>query len=425
MAKKLTWHTEQRRVCDLLPFKANPRKMSEKEVADLKKSLEKFNLVEIPAIDTDNKILAGHQRCAVLQLLGRGEELIDVRVPSRPLTETEYKQYLITSNKVHGSWNIELLSENFEIDLLLDSGFEKGELEDLYGDILDTEEKEFSIEKELKKIGKPTSTMGSLYQLGPHRLLCADSTDLEAVKKLVCSEKMDMVYCDPVFNIGLSYESGIGGTRNYGGSAKDKKSDTKYEAFLQKTMENALAVSKENVHIFYYSDQKYASLIQKIYQAMGIRYQRTCIWLKGVANPTPQTAFSKVYEPITYGIRGKPYLSPLHKNFDEVLNKETGSGHQLIDSFYDMFDVWAVKKIAGKDYEHPTQKPITLHDKPIRRCTKIGDNILSLFGGSGGELIAADQLKRRCFMVELDPIFVDLIIRHYEYYTGDKAKKIN
>ena len=89
-----------------------------------------------------------------------------------------------------------------------------------------------------------------------------------------------------------------------------------------------------------------------------------------------------------------------------------------------MFDVWAVKKLSGQEYSHPAQKPITLHDKPIRRCTRPGDNILSLFGGSGGELIAAHQLKRRCFMVELDPIFIDLIIRQYEFYTGDKAKKL-
>ncbi|KKR15348.1 MAG: methylase protein [Parcubacteria group bacterium GW2011_GWC1_39_29] len=425
MAKKLVWHTEQRRVCDLLPFKANPRKISEKEISDLKKSLKKFNLVEIPAITPDNKIIAGHQRCAVLQLLGRGEELIDCRVPSRPLTKTEYKQYLITSNKVHGTWDNAILTDNFEMDLLLVSGFSDSELEDIYESVLDTEDKGFSIEKELAKIKDPVSTLGSLYQLGPHRLLCASATDLEAIKRLVGDEKMDMAYCDPIYNIDLSYQSGIGGTRNYGGSTQDKMSDEKYEVFLQATMENALAVSKDDVHMFYYSDQKYVALIQKLYEKIGIKFQRTCIWLKGVANPTPQVAFSKVYEPITYGVRGKPYLSPQHKNFDEVLNKETGTGHQLIDSFLDMFDVWAVKKLSGQDYSHPTQKPITLHDKPIRRCTRIGDNILSLFGGSGGELIAADQLKRKCFMVELDPIFVDLIIRHYEFYTGNKAKKIN
>jgi site-specific DNA-methyltransferase (adenine-specific) len=90
-----------------------------------------------------------------------------------------------------------------------------------------------------------------------------------------------------------------------------------------------------------------------------------------------------------------------------------------------MIDVWAVKRIAGNLYEHPTEKPVTLHDKPIKRCTKVGDNILSLFGGSGGEMISAHQLKRNMFMVELDPVFVDLIIRRYEKFTGDKAVKIN
>src|SRR5579862_8907967 len=98
---KLTWRTEQRRVKDLLPFKQNPRKMSQAQIDDLTKSLTKFDLVEIPAVDTENRIIAGHQRCAVLQLMGRGEEMIDVRVPSRSLTEREYKQYMITSNKVH------------------------------------------------------------------------------------------------------------------------------------------------------------------------------------------------------------------------------------------------------------------------------------------------------------------------------------
>ena len=87
---KLTWRTETRRVKDLLPFKQNPRKMSSKQIDDLTKSLKKFDLVEIPAIDTQDRILAGHQRCAVLQLIGRGEDIIDVRVPSRALTDSEY-----------------------------------------------------------------------------------------------------------------------------------------------------------------------------------------------------------------------------------------------------------------------------------------------------------------------------------------------
>jgi DNA modification methylase len=421
---KLSWRTEQRRVKDLLPYKQNPRKMSQKQKDDLIKSLKQFDLVEIPAIDTKNRIIAGHQRCAVLQLMGRGEEMIDVRVPSRALTEREYKQYMITSNKVHGDWDEEILSEYFETDLLLESGFSQEEITDLTTDVLESEDDGFDAEKEAKKIKKPKAKLGDVYQLGPHRLMCGDSTKIDVVKKVVGNAEIDMIYCDPVYNINLSYEKGIGGTKNYGGSATDKKTDEEYEKFLTQTIENALVVSGKNTHVFYYCDSSYVPLVAKIYGKLGIDFRRICIWLKGVANPTPQVAFSKVYEPCVYGLRGKPYLSPNHTNFDEVLNKDTGTGNALIESFLDMIDVWAVKRLAGNSYQHPTQKPVTLHDKPIRRCTKVSGNILSLFGGSGGELIAAHQLKRNCFMVEMDPVFVDLIIKRFETYTGIKAQKI-
>ncbi|MFA5312224.1 MAG: DNA modification methylase [Methanomassiliicoccales archaeon] len=422
---KLVWTTVQRKVKDLLPFKQNPRKMSDKQVSDLKKSIETYNLVEIPAIDLDDRILAGHQRLAVMQLLGRGEEIIDCRIPNRKLTETEYKQYLVISNKVHGDWDEQILHEYFETDLLLDSGFDQEELTDMFTDILETENDEkFNVEEELKKIKNPKSKIGELYQLGSHRLYCGDSTKIESVRKVVGDAKIDMIYCDPVYNINLSYEKGIGGTKNYGGSAKDARTEDDYEIFLKKTIENALAVSNKNTHVFYYCDQTYVPMVAMIYKSLGVDFKRICIWLKGIANPTPQVAFSKVYEPCVYGVRGKPYLSPNHHNFDEVMNKEIGTGNQMIENFMDMIDVWAVQRLSGNSYEHPTQKPVTLHDKPIRRCTKVGDNILSLFGGSGGELLAAEQLKRKCFMVEMDPVFVDLIIKRYEAFTGDKAIKI-
>lgn len=424
MTKKIIWHTEKRKVNDLLPYSKNPRSISDAQMNNLKKSLEKFNIVEIPAVDTDGKIIAGHQRVRALQLLNRGDEQIEVRVPNRKLSKKEYEQYLIISNKVTGSWDEAILSEHFEADLLLESGFDQEEITDLFSDILDTEDDGFDAEEELKKIKKPESKDGDLYQLGPHRLLCGDSTDPEVVKKVVGDEKIHMIYNDPVYNIGLSYDSGIGGTKQYGGTAKDSRKDEEYEDFLTKTVQNTISVTQEDVHVFYYCDETYVPMIARIYGNLGIDFKRICIWLKGVANPTPQVAFSKVYEPCVYGTIGRPYLSPNHKNFDEVLNKDTGTGNELIKNMMDMYDVWAVSKLNGNQYEHPTQKPITLHDKPIRRCTKIGGNILSLFGGSGGELLAAHQLKRNCFMVEMDPIFVDLIIKRYESFTGERAAKI-
>lgn len=136
MDEKLIWHNEKRKVNDLIPFKKNPRKISKKQIEDLKKSLEKFNLVEIPAIDTNNKIIAGHQRLKILQILGRGEEEIDVRMPNRKLTDEEFEEYNIRSNKNTGEWDYNLLADLDE-DLLKLVGFEEQELEKHFLDDFD------------------------------------------------------------------------------------------------------------------------------------------------------------------------------------------------------------------------------------------------------------------------------------------------
>lgn len=140
---------------------------------------------------------------------------------------------------------------------------------------------------------------------------------------------------------------------------------------------------------------------------------------------TPQVAFHKVFEPCIYGIRGDPFLSQYHTAFNEVMNKEVGTGNKLHGDVLDMMSVWLEKRLPSNAYEHPTAKPPTLYEKAIRRCTKPGDFILELFGGSGSTLIAAEQLKRSCFLVELDPLFCSLIIKRYEKLTGQTAKKLN
>lgn len=126
--EKLVWHTEQRKVSDLVPFEQNPRKMNEDQIRQLSESLNRFNLVEIPAIDTDNKIVAGHQRLKVMAILGRGEEVIDVRVPNRKLTEVEFKEYLVRSNKNTGDWDFDMLANVFDNTNLMEWGFTPGEL---------------------------------------------------------------------------------------------------------------------------------------------------------------------------------------------------------------------------------------------------------------------------------------------------------
>lgn len=421
---KLIWHNEKRRVKSLLPHEKNPRTISEKQIEDLKKSLKKFNLVEIPAVTPDGRIIAGHQRIKVLQLLGRGDEKIDVRVPNRKLTEKEYEQYLLTSNAVTADWDYEKL-KSFDLDLLLNIGFNEEDLSAIWDDHLEIENDDFNIENALNEIKEPKIKPGDIYQLGIHRLICGDTTDPETLRKLFGKERAQMIFSDPIYNISLDYNAGLGGNQSYGGKTNDHKTDVEYRDLLKRSLENALSVSEPDTHVFYWCDETYIGLIQDIYRELGIENKRVCLWIKNAQNPTPKVAFNKCYEPCVYGVRGKPHLSKGDQSLNEVLNKEVGTGNRLIDDILDLMDIWLVKRLSGNEYEHPTSKPPTLYQKAIRRCTKPGDIILDGFGGSGSSLIAGEQLKRKVYLVEIEPIFCDVIIKRYETLTGIKAKKLN
>jgi len=125
---QINWTTVQKKVDDLLPAEYNPRRMTDEQAAQLEKSLTKFGLAEIPAINTDGTILAGHQRVVILKRLGKGDELIDVRIPSRELTDEEAKEYNLRSNKNTGEWDTKSLVDNFEVELLKDVGFDVDKL---------------------------------------------------------------------------------------------------------------------------------------------------------------------------------------------------------------------------------------------------------------------------------------------------------
>ena len=431
--EKITWKNEKRKIAELIPADYNPRKISDLQKEQLRSSLDKFNLADPLVINSDNTLIGGHQRLKVLLELGIEE--IDVRVPDRALTKDEEKELNLRLNKNTGDWDIDMLLK-IDQEMLLDVGFGEDELGEFWDSQLNVEDDNFNVQKELAEIKIPQTQIGDIYQLGIHRLICGDSTDPEVIKKLVGEEKMDMIYCDPPYNIGLDYANGISTKGKYSGEkctdskpkgmkTDDSKTTEKYREFLDKTIKNAQAVAKENWHIFYWCDQNYIWLLQNLFTENLIKIKRVCLWIKNNFNMTPQTAFNKVYEPCVYGIIGKPFLNNKYKNLNEVMNKEIGVGNQTIDDILDIINIWLIKRENAQDYEHPTQKPITLAQKPITRCTNLDDNILDLFGGSGSTLIAAEILKRKSFLVELEPIFCDLIIKRYEHLTGQPATKIN
>jgi len=424
--KPLVWRTEKRRVNDLLPYEKNPRKITDKQMEDLKESLKKFNIVELAACNTDGKIIAGHQRIKALQLLGRGEDTIEVRLPNRKLTAEEFKQYLLISNRSGGSWDWEILASDFEIDALLTAGFDSTDLTNIFDDNLEVTDDNFDEEKELEKIKETDIKFGDIYALGRHRLICGNSLDINMVNTLVEGKLADMINDDPPYNIGLSYDKGVGNKAKYGGTTDDNKSEAEYRTFAKTLIQNALAVTKPDAHVFFWCDERYVWLFQELYRELGIDSKRLCLWVKDNASPTPGVAFNKVTEYCVYGTRGKPYLSDKVKNLNEILNKEMTTGNRLTEDILDMLNIWLVKRLPSQEYAHPTQKPPTLHEKALRRCSKPGDIVLDLTAGSGSILSACQQLKRTSYLCEMEPIFCQLIINRFKQLSpNEKITKLN
>jgi len=420
-------NTKQILVSKIKPNPKNPKKHDIERITD---SVKEFGYIEPIVVDENDVILAGHGRLKALKELK--QEKVDVIV-KKGLTEKQKEKYLLLSNKLveRGGWDMELLMER-DIDELLEAGFSEQELGGYWDSLLEIEDDGFNLERAITEIDKPITDEGDLWQLGKHRLLVGDSTKKEDIERLMGGEKTGMIFTDPPYNIGIDYGKGITPSIKYRKNFpdlkykgfKDNKKVGEYKEFLSKTIENVMSVAKKDFHIFYWCDQNYIWLLQQLFIDYGIHLRRVNIWVKNNFNVTPQIAFNKVYEPCVYGTVGKPYLNPDLRNLSEILNKEVDPGVATIDDILNIIDVWLVKRDSVQDYEHPTQKPIALNEKPMKRCTIVNDIVLDVFGGSGSTLIAAEQIKRRAYLIEIDPVFASVILNRYEKFTNIKPKKI-
>lgn len=411
---------------DLNPAPYNPRKWDDSAIKQLTESIQKFGLVD-PIIvngaeNRKNIVIGGHFRLAIAKQLGyTAVPAVYINIPD---IEKE-KELNLRLNRNTGEWDLELLKE-FNVETLLDIGFDDSDLSKIWDENLSIEDDEFDTEKAIQEIGTPKIKRGDLIKLGNSFLLCGDATDLTDVQKLVGKVKIDTLFYDPPYNISLDYNKGIGTKGKYGGfQTQDNKSNTEYRDFLLQALSNGLAVTRESCHVFCFCDEIYIGLIQSIYQEIGIACKRVCLWVKNNQNVTPQIAFNKAYEPCVYGVKGTPHLASTVTTLNEILNKEVGTGNRLPDDILDLFNIWLARRIPTTEYEHPTQKPPSVYEKALRRCTKPGDIVLDLFGGSGTSLIACEQLKRRAFLCELEPIFCDVIIKRFKELTGKEAVKLN
>jgi DNA modification methylase len=375
----------------LEPADYNPRKWDDFAIKQLTESVKRFGLVD-PIIVNGSKerlniVIGGHFRLEVAKQLG----ITKIPVVYVNISDIEKEKELnLRLNRNTGAWDFELLKE-IDVTLLLDVGFDDSDLSHIWDDQLSIEDDDFDAEKAVEEIGIPKTKLGDLIKLGAHFLICGDATNPETIKRLVGENKINVMTYDPPYNINLDYDKGIGSNGRYGGKqTKDNKTDEEYRQFILSSLQNGLAVAQNDCHVFCWCDETYIGLVQEIYQELRIENKRVCLWVKNNQNVTPQIAFNKAYEPCVYGIKGKPYLAPTPTNLNEVLNKEISTGNRLPDDILDLFNIWLAKRLPSTEYEHPTQKPPTVYEKALRRCTKPGDTVLDVFGGSGTTLIACE-----------------------------------
>jgi DNA modification methylase len=414
---------EQVDINKLRPSEYNPRSISDTQLEHLGQSLDEHGFVHPILANSNPKrafiVVSGHQRLRVAKQRGFKT------VPTIFINVDEKQERLLNlrSNRIGGEFDNELLFQHFDINTLLKTGFDDIDLGDIWNASLDIDDDDFDQEKAIKKASTTKIKLGDRFELGKHSLICGDATDSAVIKQLVGNLKPAMLYTDPVYNISLDYDKGVGNKASYGGKANDTKTDAEYADFLSAALTNGLAVMGEDAHIFMYCDQTYIGLLQNLMSQHGLTNRRVCLWIKNGFSPVPGVAFNKGYEACVYATRGTPYLSDIH-NLTEILNKDIASGNRAIDDIIDIFDIWLAKRDPGQAYQHPTQKPLTLHEKPLKRCTRIGDIVLDYYGGSGSTLLACEQMNRVALLCEIEPVFCQVVIDRYELLSGEKAIKL-
>jgi len=373
-----------RDVYDLNEYENNPRHNDE-AVDVVAESIKEFGFKVPIIITSDDVIVAGHTRLKAAKKLGLSEVPCIV---ADDLNEDQIKAFRLVDNKTSevATWDFLKLQEELDnIDLnLVNFGFE-----DIYDDIPDNAtDDEFDVFDEVPD--EPESKRGDLYVLDGHRVLCGDSTLKEDVDLLVNGVEVDMIFTDPPYNV--DYEGTAGKIQN------DKQEDSDFYEFLSKAFNNMFAHTKKGGSIYVCHADTEGLNFRNAYRNTGYKLASCLIWVKN-ALVLGRQDYHWRHEPILYGWK-------------------EGAAHFFVDD-RTQDTIWEYNK-PKRNEDHPTMKPLELVGKAISNSSRPNEIILDLFGGSGSTLIAAEQLSRKGYLMELDEKYVDVIVKRYLKSTVGK-----
>ncbi len=380
--RKLEW----RSVSTLIPYARNSRTHSDEQIAQIAASIKEFGWTNPILIDGDNGIIAGHGRLSAARKLGHEEVPV---IELKDLTETQRKAYIIADNRLalNAGWDNEmltielndLLADGFALDIL---GFDSKELAAL----LEPEVVEGLTDEDAAPPlpDEPKTKLGDIYQLGNHRLMCGDSTSVDAVQTLLEGQRADMVFTDPPYNVAFNGRSG-----KFDVIKNDDLPDDQFAQFIQDWLQTFEAFRPNSYYIC--CNWAFYGILQS-----ALKPKACIVWAKNV-----------------FGL-GRGYR---HQHefivFDGLIDPDIKNES----------DLWNIAK--DSKYVHPTQKPVAISERAIKNSTKSKNIVLDYFGGSGSTLIACEKQNRQARVMELDPKYCDVIVKRWEDFTGKKATLVN
>ena len=377
----------------LIPYVNNARTHSKEQITKLRSSLREFGFVNPVIIDREFNVIAGHGR-----ILAAKEENIE-QVPCvfvDYLTEAQKKAYILADNRfaLDAGWDEDMLRvemealQDMDFDISL-TGFDEAEIADLFA-ADDNEAQEDDFDEDAALQAEPFVKAGDLWILGRHRLLCADSTNTEDVKLLMDGKKANVCITDPPY--ACNYTGGTGMK-----IMNDNLKGEEFYQFLVSAFKNAYENLADGAAIYiFHSDAEKVNFYNAVIAA-GFHYSTTCIWVKQ----------SLVLGRFDYQMRHEPVIYAFK---DTVKHKFYGDRKQTT--------VWEFDR-PSKSKLHPTTKPLPLVAYPMKNSSLVNSIVLDLFGGSGSTLMAAEQMDRVAYLMELDPVYASAIVRRFVAYRGN------
>lgn len=365
----------------LIPYALNSRTHSDAQVAQIAASIKEFGFLNPIIIDGENGIIAGHGRVLAAQKLGMTELPV---VEADHLTDAQRKAYVIADNRLalNAGWDNQVLTTelaalqelDFDLDLLGFDGKELAEL--LKPEVVEglTDEDEVPEPPE-----DPVTKPGDVWVLGRHRLMCGDSTSIDAAENLMNGNSVDIIFTDPPYNVAFNGRSG-----KHDVIKNDNLTESDFNSFIEQVCQTILLINPKVYYIW--CNWKFYSALQS-----RLEYKACIVWAKNVFG-------------MGIGYRHQHEFCLFNGKIDEQVKNES--------------DLWEIKK--DSKYVHPTQKPVALSVRAFSNHIKLL-NVLDLFGGSGSTLLGAEQTGRNCFIMELDPKYCDVIINRWQDFTGREA----